>query len=108
MQCFERDKHALTLHLVISNDGAGGANTSFYESKELAEFVELCDEEGFGEPTYESITMLSDSPITSDVYKVNTIENVIEDWDCEFYLEDPDQARDYAILLNMKRKRDVK
>jgi hypothetical protein len=105
-----KDKHALTLHYVMANDGAGGAIISFYESEKLAKFIELCEDEPFGEETYDSITMLSDSPIAHNVRNVRTIEDCIEEFEdnMEYSLGcmKPDYEREYAILLNMKRDRD--
>ncbi len=106
----EQDKHALTLHYIVTNNGDGSASTRFYESKKLAEFIESCEDEGFAEETYDSITMLSDSPIEHNIRGITTLEECIEDWEdgMEYAMScmKPDYEREYAILLNMKRDRD--
>lgn len=108
----EKEKHKLTLHYVISNDGAGGASMTFYESEKLAKFMELCEDEGFGEDTYDSITVQSDSPIKHNVYSITNVEDCLEEWDDKLKYgmkSDRDHTRlvrEYAILLNMRMDRD--
>ena len=111
MFCFNtKKKYKLTLHYFACNDGAGSAFIRFYESEKLARFVELCEEEPFGEVTYDSIVLKSNSPIQHDIYRIISVEDCIEDW--EDRLEDAmncemlDFEREYAIILNMKVDKD--
>jgi hypothetical protein len=77
--------YKLTVYYSVADEGDGSAYPSFFESKELANFIQ--DEEvhlgnsGWGEPCTDSISFKSDSPIiTLDV-------TTKEDYLVESYLD---------------------
>lgn len=57
--------YKLTLHYSIQNGGDGSAYPKFMSSKALAEYDQEHMYEGWGEPCLGSITLESDSPITT-------------------------------------------
>jgi hypothetical protein len=53
-----------TIYYNVTNGGDGSAYPSFYESMELADWVEDHEDEGWGESSTGSIVVKSNSPIT--------------------------------------------
>lgn len=75
----------LTLYYSVQNGGDGSAYPTFMSSKELAEYDQAHMDEGWGEPCVGSITLESESPITTkeeittpESYLVNLIENIYD------------------------------
>ena len=80
--------YKLTLWYSVQNGGDGSAYPSFFETKELAEWDQDNQDEGFGECCIGDIVIESESPITCKE-DVTTVE--------EYLAELQDHVDDYDV-----------
>jgi len=86
----------LTIYYCVTNGGDGSAYPTFFESKELAEWDEEHDSEGWGEPSAGDISFESESPIVC-LEEITTKESYF----IEYYI---DECGDFEDESEVKEK----
>lgn len=111
MFCFTKKKESTEYKIwyMIQNGGDGSAYVQYYDSKELAEWSEEQDDEGFAESTVDCITFMSDGNVHINE-NIQHVDDLILDWEDESkesWADKDECAKKLYELTKIKEKLNV-